>query len=66
VGVDGYWIAINGPDSIDPRVNPAHTGQPGAFVKDTLGFFLFASRSFHLERFLQFSPKFYVLAPALI
>jgi hypothetical protein len=64
------WLAVgsaaDGPDSIDPRVKPASNGQPGLFVKETPGFFLIACRSFHLERPLKFSPKFYVLASVLL
>jgi hypothetical protein len=40
--------------------SPQVTVNQGLFVKETPDFFIFACRSFHLNIFLQFSPKSYV------
>jgi hypothetical protein len=60
-GVASRWIGRQWPGSNRSRVKPHELWlNRGLFLKETTGFLNIACWSFHLERFLQISPEFYV------
>jgi hypothetical protein len=68
-GAGSRWIGRRWPRSNRPAGQTGHIPVNwGIKVKEPPSprFFNFTCRSFHLERPLQFSPKFYVLVPVLL
>jgi hypothetical protein len=66
-GASSHWIERGWPRSNRPAGQTGHIPVNwGKKVKEPPSFFNFTCRSFHLNKPLQFGPKFYVLAPVLL